>query len=253
MRGVAVTPPVNLLAGLQAYINLNQPTGDVEPDSTSNLGSLIPNFLGETPAQIAGPGTNLAKLYGQPAIDIATPSNNVTETAIPDGVRLFPLTYNFWMLAPAGNDTEGGGYIPWGCNENTTWGPVFSTYHYNGTIYINVKDDTGNIWYHSYPNSFTDGSWHMFTITVDIGGVFLYVDGVNYPLTDDGGGFGGTASALFTLDSISTGSALYLGALNEGDVGRPRMAMFGVWNRTLSEIEIAALYNGGSGLQYSEL
>ena len=61
------------------------------------------------------------------------------------------------------------------------------------------------------------------------------------------GNFDYTASVV----PFAIGMGSWLGNLNTRTIGR--LALAGVWDRVLTTDDLAALYNGGSGLNYREI
>ena len=94
---------------------------------------------------------------------------------------------------------------------------------FSGSAYDAIPQTalTGNVWTHVAVTH--NGSWS-----------YLYINGVKTAAV--------TLAYSFTLQSIanSTGTQPFYGFIDE----------VGMWDRELSPNEVAALYNGGAGLQY---
>ncbi|MEI6194402.1 MAG: LamG-like jellyroll fold domain-containing protein [Verrucomicrobiota bacterium] len=109
---------------------------------------------------------------------------------------------------------------------------------------------------HGYPDGFfatlTDTSWHMVTVVLQANGeMVLYIDGTlqteengNYVVYGDPGGI--VAPQPQTDGGMSIGNR-YSGPADGSALGG-YMDELGMWNRPLSQADVTALYNAGSGL-----
>jgi hypothetical protein len=83
-----------------------------------------------------------------------------------------------------------------------------------------------------------DNNWHNIVVTVSNGSINIYVDG-----SLDVSGSGDSGGIITTK--------LGLGSYEDGlyDLLNGQIDAVGIWNRALSEAEVAELYNNGTGLE----
>jgi hypothetical protein len=89
-----------------------------------------------------------------------------------------------------------------------------------------------------------DANWHHLVISsYGISHVYLYFDGVQYPVTlQRVNGVGSTiASGVMTVGNLDTSPTIPLNGAIDNLL---------IYNRPLSQSEVSALYNGGAGIQY---
>ncbi|MFZ9047089.1 MAG: LamG-like jellyroll fold domain-containing protein [Cyclobacteriaceae bacterium] len=110
---------------------------------------------------------------------------------------------------------------------NSKWGLLDSSWHDLGT------------------NSSNDNNWHHIVFIYNAGGDLarLFVDGVNIS----------TATGLGTIPAIGGNIYLMSNFSNSGSFTEGYLNVFRLWERTLSESDIASLYNSGSGKLYANL
>jgi hypothetical protein len=143
-------------------------------------------------------------------------------TAAPTYVSSVPYSISMWVQPRAFTATY---QKLFGNNFNVGW-YVFGdagVRMFSGSAYDAIPQTalTGNVWTHVAVTH--NGSWS-----------YLYINGVKTAAV--------TLAYSFTLQSIanSTGTQPFYGFIDE----------VGMWDRELSPNEVAALYNGGAGLQY---
>jgi hypothetical protein len=95
-------------------------------------------------------------------------------------------------------------------------------------------------------SSFKDGNWHMATVVVNATNVTLYVDSAKYSTFTAASSY---ADLDFCFDLGNEGSQLCTKSLMRYDF-TGNLDQYIVWNKALSNGEIADLWNGGSGIAY---
>jgi hypothetical protein len=83
-----------------------------------------------------------------------------------------------------------------------------------------------------------DDSWHNIVVTVSNGSVNIYVDGLLD--VNSSGGSAGITTTKIGIGSYDDGSYDHLNG---------QIDAVGIWNRALSDAEVAELYNNGTGLE----
>lgn len=145
------------------------------------------------------------------------------------------------------SDTNNSGRLiedrPYGSGQ----GSEFSIrINYNSDNVSIALYDGSNIVYISISGTFGDGNWHHVVMVVDqiSGNAYIYVDN-----SSNSGSLSSLVESTQSLEDIfihgkSGGSAEeYLAKIDE----------VMIYNRALSATEVAALYNNGNGLSYSQL
>jgi hypothetical protein len=84
-----------------------------------------------------------------------------------------------------------------------------------------------------------DDAWHHVVVTYNAGTVVFYVDG-----SVDGSYVGQGSAMGTTADPMSLGASTFPWAFLSGSLDA-----VGIWQRVLSALEVAALYNSGTGLE----
>jgi hypothetical protein len=113
------------------------------------------------------------------------------------------------------------------------YGPSFNMYLLNGNI--NLDDFTQNFGI-NYP--FTTNSWQHIVVTTSSGTIKLFVNGILQS---------SVSNYLGNIPCLSIGAEVREGSLISPFNGQ--IDAVGVWNRALSDAEVAALYNSGNGLE----
>ncbi len=163
----------------------------------------------------------------------------------------FPFTVSVWFLPsytfnePFGlvNKYENASYNGWGLSlladqfPNQSLHPFYLRDINNNLI---TGNGNGNI---DIPNNYFNGIWNMAVMTVDQSGAKIYMNG---NLTTQ-------MPWLGQADSVSTTTQLYFGWYENAGVFPPSNGYFkgklddiGVWNRALTECEIATLFNSNN-------
>jgi hypothetical protein len=83
-----------------------------------------------------------------------------------------------------------------------------------------------------------DGSWHHIVLKANNGSATIYVDGV-----------AGTSNSI--PETILESGYMSIGVNGEANFAflNGEMDAVGIWNRALSDAEVAELYNNGTGLE----
>lgn len=146
-------------------------------------------------------------------------------------------TMNIWFQAPNDAGTSGGEqYLLQTTNER--WRLHYQTS--GGLFRLEINDVL--IWQQSLAGNWSAGDWVMMTITwdADSDNTYLYLDGAEVLHSTT------TYSELNDTDFFlgkNTGSAGYF----NGNISE-----LGVWYRVLNSTEISDLYNGGTGISYTD-
>jgi hypothetical protein len=183
-----------------------------------------------------GGGTNFVAASSQSLTGVDDGLSNVNPTQ---------ATWNVWAKLGTLTSSQnhllnkgfGGGGRAYNIHVTNTGLPRFIVYHDGGVT--NLKE---------YRPTFVinNGSWRMLTMTFDNGEFKIFVDGVE--LT--GAQLNKVADVSFTTINQSTAS-LFIGSGGSSfsDHDQDETA---IWNRALSNAEIATLYNSGAGRTYAE-
>lgn len=145
------------------------------------------------------------------------------------------MTFNFWINKSGANWTgeeaifstrvsgSESGLIEMYGSTNAI---VFKAYYISGGLQADKAQ---------WPQP-DNGLWTMVTGIINSTSVYLYIDGnyVNH------------TGELINFD-YSSRNLWVLGAFDGSDIDNGIIDEFGIWNRSLTEIEITDLYNGGSG------
>jgi hypothetical protein len=139
---------------------------------------------------------------------------------------------SFWVKKP---DSSQGYFL--GCDTGSDLAAIQTVSSY---AWFNVETGSNPL---TSTTDICDDAWHHVVATFDgtEGVMKLYVDGVLEADRDTG--------VPATIVDSGTGSNLgYNGAANWAPLDGSLDA-FGIWNRVLSALEVATLYNGGTGLE----
>ncbi len=142
-------------------------------------------------------------------------------------------TVNMW-IKNTGSDA-GMGFLS-DQNGGNYWG--FSYGENCGAGNFGLYDEGANV---CYATTFAPTNWYMITTTYDGTNVRIYIDGTNVGNTTgtiNGAGLSPTFSKRNTLDD-----SYFDGIIDE----------IGIWGRNLNTSEITQLYNGGSGITYTDI
>jgi hypothetical protein len=113
-----------------------------------------------------------------------------------------------------------------------------------GSLEVGINTtDSGNVfpfgWNQTGP-AICDGQWHFVTMTYSGSQLKVYVDGNLVSTTEATGSIiSNTGFKIGKTDQTSYGNSPLVGSIDA----------VGIWNRALSDAEVAELYNNGTGLE----
>jgi len=246
-------PALTVQDGLQVYINFDN---NVNAQGGTSINGV--NFTGNPTAVTLN--TSVTPNYQPGKFGDAAFFNNNTTTSqsIGWGVSLGNLDYlynnpndfsfSLWTKSPSIGFTQDRaifGNKNWTSGSNTGWNVVT---HPSRTLNWNA---TGVRWDISYqrgsgtpPTTSTyganDGNWHLTTVVFNraTSEVRTYFDGVN----------GSTGLIRTATGPLGAGFRTIIGASGHGSYsGSSHIDDLAIWNRALSDAEVKALYNGGTG------
>ena len=211
---------VTLTTGLVGYYNLDE-AGDYDDaiDYAGNMGGMA--STGGALVSTSGPGLHLARDFSD--------AGSLTQLVDFAGFSGPPFTINFWIF----QNSNGGQYV-FDCSGAMSQG--FSCFLATDAPYVNLYaftpeyDSPGTI-----GTSGNFGSWVMFT---------LVWNGAEYSYYENGVLIGSDAFVL--ADAFATAVAPFQISAWFLPVDGA-MALFGVWQRELTALEVTQLYNGGDG------
>jgi autotransporter-associated beta strand protein/YVTN family beta-propeller protein len=226
----APLPASPVTNGLVVYLNFN--SNIVAQAGTTNNGTLYTGGAALGPRYAAGAiGTAAvfanASTSGQPN-DWAVTLGNL------DWIYSGSFTVSMWEK----NSTTGDGALTgnknWSSGANTGW--VISTLDPKNLNYNAVGGTRRDV---SLNPGFSDGAWHLVTITFDraLNRVTSYLDGSSVSVTDISPSATASLSAGFPTLIGSSGNGTYSGTGAVDD--------YGIWTRALSSAEVAAIYHAG--------
>jgi hypothetical protein len=147
-------------------------------------------------------------------------------------------SFNFWMYRTG--VLVGGSEIIWGGGTGAD-GQFYwrTTGNADSGLYPQIKDSVGSKEFFQYPQTRLN-QWDMVTLTVSPTNMTLYLNG------------SAVLSVALTALGINTNNiALFGGVGGWENLTNAYVDEFGIWNRTLSDTDVADLYNNGTGLTYS--
>jgi YVTN family beta-propeller protein/autotransporter-associated beta strand protein len=216
--------------GLVVYLNFN--SNIVAQAGTTNNGALYTGGATLGPRYIPGPiGAAVAfantSTGGQPD-DWAITLGNL------DWVYSGSFTVSMWEKNSTTGDGALSGNKNWSSGANTGW--VISTLDPKNLNYNAVGGTRRDV---SLNPGFSDGAWHLVTITFDrtANRVTSYLDGSSLSVTDISPNGSASLSAGFPTLIGSSGNGSYSGTGAVDD--------YGIWRRALSSEEVAAIYHAG--------
>lgn len=195
--------------------------------------------------------------------------NTVTQSAGKIGSSAQFLKANLERLHSAGNLKLSGNFtiaawifVDTFVNIHATWGAGIASFHTNtagqslGDFFFSMRPTGALVLAHWKTSAVTDLTGYRVTTTTPVTtGSFQHViarrRGSTYSIWHNG-----SSQALEAETSTSSGwgtTEFNIGSSFVGDVQyhwSGRIDEFGIWNRALSDTEIAVLYNGGTGLTY---
>lgn len=209
---------MSLLDNLVSYWRLDEASG-TRADAHGSNDLTDNNTVGSTTGLLG----NAASFIG---------ANNESLSSAAAGLKPTTGSYSFWFRSNAASPDTFRGVIG---REGAIFIFIYGTtsvLRIYGLGSEGVMIDAGTGW--------QDGQWHHVVLTFDLGvtnGVKLYIDGVS------------AGTSTWNTDSangLSIGSRSGFAQAYTGD-----MDEIGVWSRVLTVDDVAELFNGGAGLDYS--
>ena len=231
-------PQSTLTNGLVSYWKLDETTGNSAADAIGRKTLIAVNSPFFDSGKIFN-GMHLAHWSKQYlAISDATQTGlDITKD----------MTINGWIKLDSSLIGHHYGFVSKCDNSSRSW--CFSFIDNDGLVdqfYATISNDGGaGIGGHlDLPTKFSTDVWYMVTVIYDSsnGTVSLYRDGTLLGTT------GGFPNSIF--DGTAEFRIGWSNAPSDYDGFDGVMDEIGIWNRKLSPIEIAALYNIGAGIQY---
>ena len=165
-----------------------------------------------------------------------------TQHATIDSISLIPegnenFTVSAWVNSDTWDDGNERAIVKWGTSNPGELMLLQYTSDGNGGIGVAFFGDD-----HNFPTVDLSGSWHHLVIVVGFENITFWLDGVS-----NGSQSTGTraidAAQNFSIGRFNPGSTRFF----DGEIDE-----VGIWNRTLTSIEISDLYNNGLGLSFGE-
>jgi hypothetical protein len=207
----------SLTNGQVAYWKFDENTGTTVNDASGN--GYTGTFNGTTGSQWTTGEINYGLSFNGSNNYVSASWNNLTGNAA--------RTISAWFKT---NNTNSANWVSWGTSSTNYLSQI--------GIY------SGGIGYLGYNNDLTvsaapyaDNNWHHLVVTFDGANMVLYIDGTS---KNTGAKTLATGTSGINIGRAINGTNYYTGNLDE----------VGIWNRALSQGEITALYNRGSGRQY---
>uniref|UniRef100_A0A6M3K811 Putative lectin/glucanase superfamily protein n=1 Tax=viral metagenome TaxID=1070528 RepID=A0A6M3K811_9ZZZZ len=208
--------------GLVARWNMNEGTGTTIADSSnnSNTGTLGAGTAGYMPSWVAGENGYVLNFDG--VDDYVNVPNSASIELLHN-----PLTFSVWVYRRT-NSQDWEGVVVKG-KQTDPWDGYSLFSMAVGYFRARVGNYTTDIQTYHIPSN---NAWHQIVVRNDGTNFAIYVDGV----IDSGEGTTGTISA--------TGQALWLGrAISAGEDFDGMIGKIGIYDRALSDREIAELYH----------
>ena len=219
-----------LRTGLVGYFNLDESGDDPAIDSAGGMGDLDV-YAPFVSASTAGPGAHLARTTVNEFGDHTGWRQRVNFNAFAGA----PFSINFWIR----QDTNGGQY-PFDCTGGSPQG--FTCFLATDGMYVNLYSFNAEEYQSpgTISTSGTYGEWVMFTL-VWTGAEYCYYENGSLIGTD-----------AFSQPGFDVGSVPFEISASFLPV-EGAMALFGLWGRELTGVEVEELFNGGDGLSFAEL
>jgi hypothetical protein len=149
------------------------------------------------------------------------------------------FTVSFWF-----NNSDISGQVDllgqWTGNQDNAFFYVLTPHQDNTRIVTATVGSGSSDEFSGFaPYNLSDGTWRHTVFTLDPSGGSLYLDGQLL------------ISGNNTIQSLNaTNAPFYIGRVEEAIRNQSRMLdAVGIWNRALTEAEVAELYNNGTGLE----
>jgi hypothetical protein len=147
------------------------------------------------------------------------------------------FTVSFWF-----NNSDTSGQVDllgqWPGNQDNIFFYVLTPDQDNTRIVTSTVGSEGSDEFSGFaPYDLSNGTWHHTVFTLNSTGGSLYLDGQLLVLGNN------------TIQSLNaTNAPFYIGRVEEAARNQSRMLdALGIWNRALSNAEVAELYNSGNG------
>jgi len=216
----AATPVAgtSLLSGLIAYYTLDEESG-VRADSTGGFNLSDSGGTGSAPGIIG----NAANFTG----------GTYLSTAISPAITgLSGATLSAWVKFSA---IESGIIVAVIILSDGYWGGALGALGYSGSLYADIAD-SGSLRDLLNTAFNTDGQWAHIVQRFNAGASDVWINGVSAGGADD------LASTLADITGVQIGGAIggtdFVGMIEH----------VGLWNRAITDAEIASLYNAGAGI-----
>lgn len=246
-------PIQSLQNGLQVYINFD---GNVNAQGGTTINGV--NFTGSPTAGTLNTAVTPNYQPGMFGNSAFFQNNTTSSQSITWGVSLGNLdslynnpndfSFSLWTKTPTNGWTQDRaifGNKNWTSGSNTGWNVVTTS---GKTLNWNA---TGGRWDISYQKGsgvapttasygVNDGNWHLTTVVFNraTSEVRTYLDGVN----------GSTGLIRTATGPLGAGFRTIIGASGHGSFsGSSYIDDLAIWNRVLTDAEVKALYNGGTG------
>ena len=213
---------VDLENGLQAFYKLSDLS-----DSSGNNRTLTNNG---NVSFASGKLGNAAVFDGSNYFDVPSETLSVNS-----------FSYSCWINTSTISETQNN-FL--GIGDDSGSPALMAIYQGNFEVGINTTD-TGSV----YPFAFggnppapaiCDGQWHFVAMTYSGSQFKVYVDGSNVHTSEVTGSVtSNTGFKIGKTDQTSYGNSPLVGSIDA----------VGIWNRALSDAEVAELYNNGTGLE----
>ncbi|MBZ5566204.1 MAG: LamG domain-containing protein [Acidobacteriia bacterium] len=234
--GFQVDTGGTLMTDLKAYYKLDEASaGATSTDSwgTHNLSNF--NSMAFNSGKIgnaASSGPSNASKYLAVANNLGIDGGTVSISAWMNP-NFTPSGGNWYPIVSQGNSASGAGYMIVYAEKTGTPNIFFVRAKLTSTNRVD------------YPVTLTQGTWHHVVLTYDGTNIEGWLDGVSVGTTTASGS-GSISTNIFQLfrgDGVDNGDLLFSGLVDE----------VGVWNKKLSNQEVADLYNGGNADPFSSV
>jgi hypothetical protein len=226
----AARPSAGLQAGLVGYFNLDESGDDPAVDYAGGMGDMDV-YTAFVSASVAGPGSHQARTTSTGFGDFTGWRQRQNFSGFDEA----PFSINFWIF-----QNSNGGQYPFDCTGGSPQG--FTCFLATDGMYINLYSFNAGDYYSpgTMGTSGNYGQWDMFTL-VWTGAEYCYYENGSLIATD---GFSQPGFDVSVAPFEISASFLPVDGA---------MALFGLWGRELTGVEVEELFNGGDGLAFAEL
>ena len=218
-----------LLNDLMAYWKLDEheenPSWTVYDSTENNYDGVAGNIVFSSSGKING-------CYGFTGISSGVIIGNVIKPTT-------AISISFWFKNTSNGSEQ---YFIDHVEYEGAWKGYGITIYDSGSLGIFMADgNPSHLLDVAYSYAKNDGNWHHVVVTFNGSIVYVYLDSVK------SSGW----SWPYTLAYLSTGDNLLLGTNTGGSLKlNGSMDEVGIWDRALTDSEVAELYNSGNGLTY---